>query len=187
MDRTLAVETKRNRRLLDSLREVAAAGKRLQERLQFRRLPAGGRDERPIEKGGLAVPKWRSVGAVDQPAGGEQHRVARGRVPLAGRRCPRINVRLAFRDDAEFERRTDRNVAARPDRRFEIVDGCLVEVRLGRDRGERLAALASPDRLAALRLRRARRRRRRSRRGGGRLPARTRRRAWAGRARSTRC
>ena len=66
----------------------------------------------------------------------------RGRVPFAGRRGARINVGLAFRDDAEFQRRADRDVVAGADRGLEIIDGRLVEVRLGGDRGDLLAALA---------------------------------------------
>src|SRR4051794_1602829 len=54
----------------------------------------------------------------------------RGRIPFARRRGPGVNVGPAFRNDTEFERGADRNVAAGPDRRLEIIDRCLGEMRL---------------------------------------------------------
>ena len=79
--------------------------------------------------------------------------MARRRVPLAGRRQPRIDVRAALGDDAEFQRGSDRDIAAVLRRLAEIVGGRLVEVRLGRDRDRaRSPAARGTDRAAAAEL-----------------------------------
>ena len=97
----------------------------------------------------LAIAEGRSVRTIDQSSRGKQHGVASRRVPFAGRRSAGIDVGSPLRDYAEFQRGTDRNVTAGADRLLQIVDRGLVEVRLGSDRGELLAAAAGPDRLAA--------------------------------------
>ena len=71
--------------------------------------------------------------------------MAGGGVPLAGRRQARIDVGPALGDDAEFQRRADRDMLAAADRLLEIIGGRLVEVRLRRDRDQLLAALARRD------------------------------------------
>src|SRR6185503_2193431 len=55
---------------------------------------------------------------------------------------------LPFGDDAEFEARADRDVAAAASCLLEIIRGRLVEVRLRRDRGQLLARLPRHDRPA---------------------------------------
>src|SRR4051794_1817207 len=55
MERTAAMETQWYGGLLDALREVPSPRKRLEERLEFWRLPARGRHKCPVEKGALAV------------------------------------------------------------------------------------------------------------------------------------
>ena len=62
--------------------------------------------------------------------------MARGCVPLAGRRRTRVNVGFAFGDDTEFKRRANRHISAGADCRFEIIDRRLVEVRPGRNCGD---------------------------------------------------
>src|SRR5262249_49915958 len=57
--------------------------------------------------------------------------------------------RLALGDEAKFERRSDRNVAARADGGFQIIDRLLIEMRLRSDRGDRFATRPRPDRRSA--------------------------------------
>src|SRR4029079_9963525 len=89
---------------LEPLGQIASARELLEEPGQARRLPARRRDECPVEEGRLAVAERRSVGTVDETACREQDGVACRRVPLAGRRRARIDVRFPFGNDAELER-----------------------------------------------------------------------------------
>src|SRR5947209_18983522 len=75
--------------------------------------------------------------------------MTRGRIPFARRSGPRVNVGSAFGNYAEFERRTDRDIAAGANRGLEIIDGRLVEVRLGRDGGNLRPARARANSLAS--------------------------------------
>src|SRR6185312_16889401 len=90
---------------LNSLWNIAAAGEGFEERRQRGRLPAGGRNKRAVEKGALSISQRSPIGSVDQTPSSQQDRVARRRVPFAGRRCPRVDVGLPLGDKAEFERR----------------------------------------------------------------------------------
>src|SRR6185369_5415125 len=89
---------------LKSLRQLSPTRKRLQKRLEAGWLPTRCRDEGAIEEGALAIAQRLAIRAVHKSAGGEQHRVPRRRVPFARGRGARIDVRLALRDHAEFER-----------------------------------------------------------------------------------
>ena len=71
--------------------------------------------------------------------------MSRRRIPLAGRRQPRINVGKPLGDKAEFERASNRDMLACADRLLEIVRGRLIEVRFRRDRVARLPERARSD------------------------------------------
>src|SRR2546423_540279 len=75
--------------------------------------------------------------------------MTRGCVPFTRRRGPGVNVGPAFGNDAEFERRTDREIAAGANCSLEIIDGRLVEVRLGRDGGNLRTARARANSLTS--------------------------------------
>src|SRR3954447_12902797 len=120
--------------LLNALRQVTASREGLEKAIQAWWFPSRGCDEAAVEEGGLAIPERLAVWPVDQAARGQQHRMARRRVPLAGRRNSRIDVSLPLRDDAEFERRSDRNIIAPASGFLQIVYGRLIQVRLGRNR-----------------------------------------------------
>src|SRR5438046_8989240 len=75
--------------------------------------------------------------------------MTRGRIPFTRGRGPRVNIGSTFGNDAEFERRTDREIAAGANRGLEIIDGRLVEVRLGRDGGNLRPARARANSLAS--------------------------------------
>src|SRR5437764_5538890 len=75
--------------------------------------------------------------------------MTRGRIPFARRRGPGVNVSPAFGNDAEFQRRTDREIAAGANCNLEIIDGRLVEVRLGRDGGNLRTARARANGLTS--------------------------------------
>src|SRR5437868_3933515 len=103
MDQITAVAGRRAGPALNSFGQLAAAGKRFEERLQPWRLPARCRDEGAVEERLLAIAQGLAVGPVYQAPGRDKHRVPRGGVPLTGRRGARIDVRPAFGENAEFE------------------------------------------------------------------------------------
>src|SRR5437763_204867 len=103
MDQITAVAGARAGPALNSFGQLPAARKRLEERLQPRRLPARCRDEGAVEERLLAIAQGLAIGPVDQAPGREKHGVSGGGVPLTGRRGARIDVRPPFGEKAEFE------------------------------------------------------------------------------------
>src|SRR5206468_4821301 len=101
---------------LNAFGQVPTSGERFQKSVQPSWLPARGRDERAIEKCALAVAKLAAIRSIDQTARGHQHGMTRRRIPFAGWRQTRIDIRLAFGDDAKLERRPNRDVSAGADR-----------------------------------------------------------------------
>src|SRR3954466_3122884 len=88
---------------LDAFGEISTAGEGLKKRLDHRCSPAARRNESAVEEGRLAVTQGLPVRTVYSAACCEQHCVARGGVPLAGRGKTRIDVGLCLGDNAELE------------------------------------------------------------------------------------
>ena len=101
-----------------------------------------------IAEARLAVGERPAVGRHHLAARRLEHALARGGVPFVGRPEARIDVGLAFGDQAEFQRRSDGEIVALARSFGEIVRGGLIEMRLGGDRDELFAGLAGADRAA---------------------------------------